>query len=173
MTDTEVKDQLVLNLEYWRKWKNLHYIDWEQNTREAIQQNLRVVAYRTDISAKVSVVWQERHSKRLQELKDLTRSQKVNTDLIPEILRIQQLQRSKLLDLQQNLKALGSEVEELKKHILTLRPLTKNDIDKLVATLLSQPKEIERQTEALTIELTKEVHNLKKIILEFEGRLMG
>lgn len=82
-------------------------------------------------------------------------------------------QRSDLKDALKKQDVLAKELQALREDYLRRRPLSKEDVEELVVRISEQPKFIEKQTEALTEELTKEVQTLKVIIHSFEQRLLG
>lgn len=95
---------------------------------------------------------------------------------LQEIQRLSRIVRSQRADLKETLQKqddLAKELQALRKDYLERRPLSKEDVEELVIRISEQPKFIEKQTEALTEELTKEVKALKLIIHNFEQRLLG
>nr|AMW92449.1 hypothetical protein [Banana streak virus] len=154
----------------------LEYLDLATEakvTNKDLAHNLRINTYRQSLTGKV-----------------LWASQRKNRDLLLQVVKEQEAQKQELLELQNLSKIIRSQRSDLKRahekldvlseelkaprsDYLKRRPLSKEDVEELVVRISEQPKFIEKQTEALTEELTKEVQNLRRIIHDFERKLMG
>lgn len=93
-----------------------------------------------------------------------------------EIHRLSQIvktQREDLKDILKRQSDLEREISNLRKDYLGRKPLSKEDVEKLVLKISEQPKFIEKQTEALTEELSRKVDKVEGLIHRLEKVLTG
>ncbi|AAY99425.1 ORFI [Banana streak virus Acuminata Yunnan] len=173
---------------YWdlefEKYKNSHskaisdlsYLDLataEKVSNKDLAFNLHINTYRSDLGFKVAIHSLSKNRELLIQNRKLLEEQKQQLSEINNLSKVVRLQRADLKETLKRQDVLAKELQALRKDYLERRPLSKEDVEELVVRISEQPKFIEKQTEALTIELTKEVNTLKSIIKDFEQRLLG
>lgn len=82
-------------------------------------------------------------------------------------------QREDLKDILKRQSDLEREISNLRKDYLGRKPLSKEDVEELVLKISEQPKFIEKQTEALTEELSRKVDKVEGLIHRLEKVLTG
>nr|WET17317.1 hypothetical protein [Banana streak Musa itinerans virus] len=173
---------------YWdlefEKYKNSHsksvsdlsYLDLataEKVSNKDLAFNLHINTYRSDLGFKVAIHSLSKNRELLIQNRKLLEEQKQQLSEINNLSKVVRLQRADLKETLRKQDVLAKELQALRKDYLERRPLSKEDVEELVVRISEQPKFIEKQTEALTEELTKEVQALKVIIHNFEQKLLG
>ncbi|ACZ02406.1 hypothetical protein [Sugarcane bacilliform Guadeloupe A virus] len=154
----------------------LEYLDLASEAKVSnkdLAHNLRITTYRLSLTGKVLWASQRKNRDLLLQIRQEQESQKRELQELQNLSKIVRSQRSDLKRAHERLDIISEELQALKKECLKRRPLNKEDVEELVVRISEQPKFIEKQTEALTEELTKEVQNLQRIIHTFEQKLMG
>nr|AHM92958.1 hypothetical protein [Banana streak VN virus] len=173
---------------YWdlefEKYKNSHsksvsdlsYLDLasaDKVSNKDLAFNLHINTYRSDLGFKVAIHSLSKNRELLIQNRKLLEEQKQQLSEINNLSKVVRLQRADLKETLRRQDVLAKELQALRKDYLERRPLSKEDVEELVVRISEQPKFIEKQTEALTEELTKEVQALKLIIHNFEQKLLG
>nr|UYO08697.1 gp1 [Banana streak IM virus] len=173
---------------YWdqefEKYKNSHaksisdlaYLNLEtadKVSNKDLAFNLHINTYRSDLGFKVAIHSLSKNRELLIQNRKLLEKQELQLQEVHKLSKVIRSQRSDLKDILERQDVLTKELQALRKDYLRRKPLSKEDVEELVVRISEQPKFIEKQTEALTEELTKEVQTLKVIIHNFEQRLLG
>nr|ULR16444.1 ORFI [Banana streak CA virus] len=153
----------------------LEYLDLadEKVSNKDLAHNLRINTYRLSLTGKVLWTSERKNRELILQVIEEQKDQRKQLEELQHLSRIVRNQRSDLKRALEKLDVLSEELQALRKDYLKRRPLNKEDVENLVVRISEQPRLIEKQTEALTEELTKEVQHLKKIIHTFEQKLMG
>nr|AFH88827.1 ORFI [Banana streak OL virus] len=153
----------------------LEYLDLATEAKVSnkdLAHNLHINTYRLSLTGKVLWTSGRKNRDLLVQIIGEQEAQKKDLLELQNLSKIVRSQRNDLKKAHEKLDVLSDELKALRKDYLKRRPLSKEDVEELVLRISEQPKFIEKQTEALTEELTKEVQNLKKIIHDFERKLM-
>nr|AEV42074.1 hypothetical protein [Pineapple bacilliform CO virus] len=128
------------------------------------------VCYRSDLANK-ALVGQSQKREALQMRLKQQNERKLDS-VLENLEKALKEQRAELADLKaSSLDATSDEIRKLRQDWSKRRPLSKEDVEELVILISEQPKEIEKQSEALTEELTSKVTRL--LILQLLGRQLG
>nr|AHM92961.1 hypothetical protein [Banana streak CA virus] len=153
----------------------LEYLDLADAkvSNKDLAHNLRINTYRLSLTGKVLWTSERKNRELILQVIEEQKDQKKQLEELQHLSKVVRNQRSDLKRTLEKLDVLSEELQALRKDYLKRRPLNKEDVEDLVVRISEQPKFIEKQTEALTEELTKEVQHLKGIIHDFERKLMG
>lgn len=154
---------------------SLEYLDLADAkvSNRDLAHNLRINAYRQSLTGKV--LWASGRKNRdliLQVISE-QKAQKEQISEIENLSRVVRSQRSDLKRANQKIEGLESEIKALRQEYLNRRPLSKQDVEELVLKISEQPKFIEQQTEALTVELSAKVDKIEALIHKLERVVTG
>lgn len=138
-----------------------------------LAHNLSINTYRCDLGLKVAIGSLAKNRELILQNHKLLKDQKIQFEELQRLSKVVRLQRTDLKKSLEQLDVLTNELRALRTNYLGQKPLTKTDVETLVLRISEQPKFIEKQTEALTEELTKEVKTLKEIINSFEKKILS
>nr|WCR39422.1 ORF1 [Pineapple bacilliform CO virus] len=156
----EVADLAYLNLE-----------GAEKVTHKDLAHNLRINTYRQDLANKILVGLSHKHAADIiREIHEDNRKLQNNLKACEKALKEQQ---AELTAIKSSVPALREELRKIQQSWSEHRPLSKDDVEKLVLRISEQPKFIEQQTESLIRELTSKVSRVEHLIHQLEGRILG
>lgn len=151
----EFENQFKVWKDNWNNRRNLDYLNLESLSKEDFSHNLKVTAYRIDLGNKALFALGKQSCLHILELRTKLQEQEQQLQEVPKLAEIVKQQRADLKELLSKQDLLKEEVLRLKQDYLGKRPLSKKDVEELIVKISEQPKLIEKQTEALTQELSK------------------
>lgn len=158
---------------FWESRKDLDYLNIDSTSKVDFAHNLRVASYRVDLGNKVIFALCKQNCIHTLDVKKQLEEQ---ADKLTELDRLSKVVRSQRADLKavlQKQEKLEEELQQLRQDYLGRRPLSKKDVEELVLRISEQPKFIEKQTEALTVELSSKVDKIEGLIHKLEKTLTG
>ncbi|AXP07688.1 ORF1 protein [Enset leaf streak virus] len=171
---------------FWEKelenWKNSHnldkarldYLDLAEKdkvTNKDLAWNIQIFGYRSDLAGKVNLA--ATHVAEGKIIKELRKDNIKLQNSVRACKNAIDTQKFEIQSLREAQDTIRKEVSELKEALFQRRPLSKRDVEELVLRISEQPKFIEQQTEALTIELSQKVDKIEKLIHRLEKTLVG
>nr|WCR39425.1 ORF1 [Pineapple bacilliform CO virus] len=153
---------------------NLSYLNLEgaeKVTHKDLAHNLRINTYRQDLASKVLTGLSHKHTADIiREVHEDNRKLQNSLKACEKALKEQQ---AELTAIKSTVPVLREELRKIQQSWAEHRPLSKDDVEKLVLRISEQPKFIEQQTEALIKELTGKVNRVENLIRQLEERILG
>ncbi|RZS24640.1 hypothetical protein BHM03_00057724, partial [Ensete ventricosum] len=140
-------------------------------TNKDLAWNIQIFGYRSDLAGKVNLA--ATHVAKEKIIKELREDNIKLQNSVRACKSAINAQKAEIQGLKEAQDTTKKEVLELKEALLQRRPLSKKDVEELVLRISEQPKFIEQQTEALTVELSQKVDKIEKLIHRLEKTLVG
>lgn len=157
----------------WDSRKDLDYLNIDSTSKLDFAHNLRIVSYRVDLGNKAIFALSKQNCIHILDVKEELKAQAVKLGEIEQLSKVVRSQRANLKSLISKQESLEKELQGLRQDYLGRRPLTKTDVEELVLRISEQPKFIEKQTENLTVELSKKVDKVEGLIHRLEKIITG
>lgn len=169
----EFEKQLNTWKQAWDSRKDLDYLNIDSSSKSDFAHNLRIVSYRVDLGNKAIFALSKQSCIHILDVKEELKTQATKLGEIEQLSKVVRSQRANLKSLIAKQEVLEKELQGLRQDYLGRRPLTKTDVEELVLRISEQPKFIEKQTENLTVELTKKVDKVEGLIHRLEKIITG
>lgn len=143
----------------------------EKVSHKDLAWNIQVFGFRSDLAGKVNLA--ATHVAKEQVIKELREDNIKLQNSVRACKSAINAQKAEIQKLKESQDIIQQEVLGLKEALIQRRPLSKKDVEELVLRISEQPKFIEQQTEALTVELSSKVDRVEKLIHKLEKTLIG